>query len=174
VTWGIVQWIPLWGDQMTHGQATQVKGLHPLVSSAGAVLGCLMARCSGANSAGAQSILAVPGVPCWLVRSCSRIFRIRGAFLAPLGSSGVHGGIYGWLPQYLPSFFPTPVAGEPARAWPFNFGRVLAALGALQMSPLWMTFFTKATPGQARPSSVYRWHGPHLLAPETKGRPLPP
>src|SRR5207249_12107191 len=47
VTWGIVQWIPLWADQMTGGQRPKVKAYIQLVSSAGAVLGCLMAPLLG-------------------------------------------------------------------------------------------------------------------------------
>src|SRR5207244_999475 len=47
VTWGIVQWIPLWADQMTHGQQPKVKAYIQLASSIGAIIGCLIAPLIG-------------------------------------------------------------------------------------------------------------------------------
>ncbi len=38
---------------------------------------------------------------------------------------------YGWLPLYLPELFPTRIRAT-AQGFAFNFGRVLAAVGALQ------------------------------------------
>src|SRR6266513_3403915 len=43
VTWGIVQWIPLWADQITGGKMPKAKAVIQLVSSGGAVIGCLIA-----------------------------------------------------------------------------------------------------------------------------------
>src|SRR5438093_3387000 len=47
VTWGIVQWIPLWADQMTGGKMPKAKAIIQLVSSAGAIAGCLTAPLIG-------------------------------------------------------------------------------------------------------------------------------
>ncbi len=47
VTWGIVQWIPLWADQMTGGKQPKVKAYIQLASSIGAVIGCLVAPILG-------------------------------------------------------------------------------------------------------------------------------
>src|SRR5438046_7942853 len=47
VTWGIVQWIPLWADQMTGGKRPTAKALIQLVSSMGAIAGCLTAPLIG-------------------------------------------------------------------------------------------------------------------------------
>jgi hypothetical protein len=38
---------------------------------------------------------------------------------------------YGWLPLYLPELFPTSIRAT-AQGFCFNFGRILAAIGALQ------------------------------------------
>src|SRR5205814_1859603 len=42
VTWGIVQWIPLWADQMTHGKMPKAKAAVQLVTALGAMGGCLV------------------------------------------------------------------------------------------------------------------------------------
>src|SRR5436190_11649587 len=47
VTWGIVQWIPLWADQMTAGTQPKVKAYIQLFSAGGAVLGSLIAPIVG-------------------------------------------------------------------------------------------------------------------------------
>ena len=38
VTWGVVQWVPLWADQMTHGQQPKVKAYAQFWQSFGAVI----------------------------------------------------------------------------------------------------------------------------------------
>src|SRR5205823_2177885 len=47
VTWGIVQWIPLWADQMTGGKMPKAKAVIQLASSLGAIVGCLLAPLLG-------------------------------------------------------------------------------------------------------------------------------
>ena len=42
---------------------------------------------------------------------------------------------YGWLPLYLPELFPTRIRAT-GQGFAFNFGRVLAAVGALQSGQL--------------------------------------
>ena len=42
---------------------------------------------------------------------------------------------YGWLPLYLPELFPTRVRAT-GQGLSFNFGRILAAVGALYMGQL--------------------------------------
>ena len=46
-TWGIVQWIPLWADQMTGGTRTAVKAWSQLYQSLGACVGCYLAAWLG-------------------------------------------------------------------------------------------------------------------------------
>jgi len=85
----------------------------------------------------------------------------------------VTSAFYGWLPLYLPELFPIRIRAT-AQGIAFNTGRVLAALGALQMGAL-MHFFDGS---YARAGAVISLiYGVGLvviwLAPETKGRPLP-
>ena len=41
VTWGIVQWLPLWADQMTGGKQPKVKAYVQLAASVGANIGTI-------------------------------------------------------------------------------------------------------------------------------------
>lgn len=89
---------------------------------------------------------------------------------------------YGWLPLYLPELFPTRVRAT-GQGFAFNFGRILAAIGTLQIGSLLVQFNTIKTyagieGGYAVACSMltviyligmtFIW-----LVPETKGRPLP-
>jgi hypothetical protein len=80
---------------------------------------------------------------------------------------------YGWLPLYLPELFPTRVRAT-GQGLSFNAGRILAAVGALQMGVLMQTFDGSYAKAGAIISLVYVvglfivW-----FAPETKGKPLP-
>ena len=81
---------------------------------------------------------------------------------------------YGWLPLYLPELFPTRVRAT-GQGFGFNFGRILAAVGALQTGNLIRTFFEgKYATACSIMGSVYLV-GIVLIyfAPETKGKPLP-
>ena len=80
---------------------------------------------------------------------------------------------YGWLPLYLPELFPTRVRAT-GQGLAFNFGRILAALGAWHMPSL-MAFFDKSYPRAGETIVLIYLVGMVLiwLAPETKGRPLP-
>jgi MFS family permease len=52
---------------------------------------------------------------------------------------GFTASFYGWLPLYLPELFPTNVRAT-GQGFSFNFGRILAAIGALQTGTLMGTF----------------------------------
>jgi hypothetical protein len=86
---------------------------------------------------------------------------------------GVTAAFYGWLPLYLPELFPTRVRAT-GQGLAFNAGRILAAVGALQMGSLMQTFDGSYARAGAIITLVYLvgmlvvW-----LAPETKGKPLP-
>jgi MFS family permease len=91
---------------------------------------------------------------------------------------------YGWLPLYLPELFPTSVRAT-GQGFGFNFGRILAAVGAFQLGGLVQLFGEgprlgpwQLVPGLATActllSLVYIF-GMVLIwfAPETKGQELP-
>ena len=86
---------------------------------------------------------------------------------------GLTAAFYGWLPLYLPELFPTRVRAT-GQGIGYNAGRVLAAVGALQMGALMQTFHGSYAQAGAVITLVYAvgmviiW-----IAPETKGKPLP-
>ena len=91
-------------------------------------------------------------------------------------SAFLHGGItasfYGFFPLYFPELFPTSVRAT-AQGFCFNFGRLIAAVGALQLGNLIRIFGTQAN-AYSILSCVYLvgavivWIGP-----ETRGKALP-
>jgi MFS family permease len=175
VTWGIVQWIPLWADQMTHGQRPRVKAYIQLVSSLGAIIGCLLAPLLG-GKLGRRPVYFGLCLSSFVI--CNVLFRsfseFSGAFLLTVGLVGMcTAAFYGWLPQYLPELFPTRVRAT-GQGLAFNFGRILAALGAWQMGTL-MGFFEKSYAKAGATIVLIYLVGMVLiwLAPETKGKPLP-
>ena len=91
---------------------------------------------------------------------------------------------YGWLPLYLPELFSTNVRAT-GQGFGFNFGRILASIGTLQVGSLLKYFsadvqFAGFTIPQGRPLAcsviVFVYLVGMVLiwfAPETKGKPLP-
>ena len=96
------------------------------------------------------------------------------SFLLTVGLVGMcTASFYGWLPQYLPELFPTRVRAT-GQGLAFNFGRILAALGAWQMGSV-MAFFDKSY-AKAGAAIVFVYLIGMVLiwfAPETKDKPLP-
>ncbi len=175
VTWGIVQWIPLWADQMTGGKQPHVKGLIQVCSSIGAITGCLIAPLVGAKF-GRRPVYF--GLCLGSLIVCSILFRgfheYNVAFLMMTGVVGMFtAAFYGWLPQYLPELFPTRVRAT-GQGVAFNTGRILAALGAYNMGAI-MGYFDKSY-AKAGSAIVFVYLVGMVLiwfAPETKDRPLP-
>ena len=175
VTWGIVQWIPLWADSMTGGKQPKVKGYIQLVSSIGAICGCILAPLIGGRL-GRRPVYFGLCLSSFVV--CSYLFRsfseFNTLFLVVVGLVGMTtAAFYGWLPLYLPELFPTRVRAT-GQGLAFNFGRVLAAAGAWQMPNL-MAFFEKSYPKAGATIVFVYLVGMVIIwfAPETKGKPLP-
>jgi SHS family sialic acid transporter-like MFS transporter len=80
---------------------------------------------------------------------------------------------YGWLPLYLPELFPTR-ARATGQGVCYNAGRLLAALGALEMGQLMRYYEGSYAKAGATITLIYAL-GLVLIwfAPETKGRALP-
>lgn len=97
-------------------------------------------------------------VPAWLM-------------ISALLLGGITASFYGYFPLYFPELFPTSVRAT-GQGFCFNFGRLVAAIGALQLANLVKLFGTEANAYSAL-SCVYVvgilviW-----LAPETKGHQL--
>jgi MFS family permease len=176
VTWGIVQWIPLWADQMTEGRNPSAKAASQLAQALGATVGCLVAPVLGARLGrrGLYFLLCALA----LGASLALFHGFRGftsQFLVVVFLVGATtASFYGWLPLYLPELFPTRVRAT-GQGVAFNAGRLLAALGAWQM-PAVMRSFEGSYPAAGGAIVLVYAVGMTLvwLAPETRGRPLPP
>jgi len=174
-TWGSVQWLPLWADQMTGGRVPTAKALAQILASAGAMGGCLI----GALVAGRIGRRPAYFALClFSLLSCGWLFRrvhdygpvflvlvlLAGAFTA---------AFYGWLPLYLPELFPTRVRAT-GQGLCYNSGRILAAVGALTQGRLVAAYAGSYAQAGAALTLIYVvglvlvW-----LAPETKNQPLP-
>jgi hypothetical protein len=85
----------------------------------------------------------------------------------------VSAAFYGWLPLYLPELFPTRLRAT-GQGFGFNFGRVIAAVGVLQVGNLLALFGGDYARACGAVGLVYLIGlGLIWLAPETRGRPLP-
>lgn len=206
-TWGSTQQAPSWSDKVTETVTTaqkqdlidqghlpeaealvrpKSKELALIWLSMGAIVGTILAALMGdwmgrrpaycllcALSLGSALwlFLATPGhgasflAWCFLAGACTASF-------------------YGWLPLYLPEIFRTSVRAT-GQGFSFNFGRILAAIGVLQVGNL-LNLFDRdvALPGFTLPHghplacsviSLVYVAGMVLIwfAPETRGQPLP-
>lgn len=169
-TWGAVQKIPAWVGFLP-GKTPSAVGNAQMASGLGAIVGCLIAPFIAAylNRRVAYVILCVGSLA-----ACQILFRTykqydNGFLLMTFIVGGVTAALYGWLPLYLPELFPTRVRAT-AQGIAFNFGRILAGVGAIWGGTIGGDY---ATMGQIV-SLVYLvgiviiW-----FSPETKGKALP-
>ena len=174
-TWGSVQWLPLWADQLTAGKIPTAKALAALLAGTGAIVGCMV----GALAAGRIGRRPAYFSLCLLsLVVCGFLFRwvdqYGTIFLVLVTLAGATtAAFYGWLPLYLPELFPTRVRAT-GQGLCFNFGRILAAAGALAQGQLVSAYGGSYAKAGATITLIYAlglaliW-----LAPETKDRPLP-
>lgn len=194
-TWASVQLAPSWSAKLVEASAERdgldlvskevraagdsarsltqiVSGLGAIVGSmCGALLGALIGRritytllCAGSLAASLLLFLGNSTFgPMFLV--------------SILLVGGLTASFYGWLPLYLPELFPTRVRAT-GQGFSYNFGRIIAAVGALQTGNLMGLFGQDKVVAHANAcatiSLIYVvgiaiiW-----LAPETYGKPLP-
>lgn len=175
VTWGIVQWIPLWADQMTGGKQPAVKAWSQFAQSLGAAAGCVIAAMLGGALGRRWTYFLLCVASLAVTQVLFRAFHeVNTAFFITVFLTGAcTASFYGWLPLYLPELFPTRVRAT-GQGLAFNFGRILAAVGAWQM-PTVMAFFDKSYPKAGETIVLVYVVGMILIwfAPETKNRPLP-
>ena len=173
-TWGSVQWLPLWADKLTGGKVHEAKALTQLISAIGAIIGCI------AGSLVAGKIGRRPayfGLCLLSFLLCAYLFRFVNEYGAwflflVLLIGGVTAAFYGWLPLYLPELFPTRVRAT-GQGLCFNFGRILAAGGALAQGKLVGAYGSYAKAAAVVTLVYLLGMGLIWLAPETKDRPLP-
>jgi MFS family permease len=176
-TWGTVQQAPPWSGSLAGAPpsaSSQVQIWSALGAVAGTVLAALAADWLGRRVTYSLlclgSLLVIPAMFLGTATFDARFLLV--VFLA----GAITAAFYGWLPLYLPELFPTRVRAT-GQGFGFNFGRVIAAIGVLQLGNLKALL----APAGWRDAQVYSvlaciyvvgmaliW-----LAPETKGKPLP-
>jgi MFS family permease len=175
VTWGAVQWLPLWADQMAGARIPQAKADTQIASAFGAVVGCIIAPLVGGRIGRRPTyflLCLLSLIFCaWLFRGVHEFGPLFLTLTVLVGATTA--AFYGWLPLYLPELFPTRVRAT-GQGLSFNFGRILAAVGALSMGHL-MAFFGNSYAKAGAVISLMYVFGLVLIwfAPETKGKPLP-
>jgi hypothetical protein len=174
-TWGSVQWMPLWADQLVGAANHSAKADTQIVLALGAIMGCFVAPLVSALTSRRVAFFAFC-LSSLLI--CGWVFRaihhygfgfLAGAFFASFATAS----FYGWFPLYFPEIFPTRVRAT-GQGLCYNFGRIFAAVGALLQGQLVAAFGGSYARAGAVVTLVYLigmalvW-----LAPETKGEPLP-
>ncbi len=184
-TWGSMQWAPAWAGKLTQGDASfpYAREHTQICLAVGAIIGTIAAALIG-DWLGrrvtyclmcASSLVSA----LWFFQGNTQygaMFLVT-AFLAGTCTAS----FYGWLPLYLPELFATKVRAT-GQGFSFNFGRILAAIGALQAGNLFVPeiqlFGQKFQGGYPFACSVMSLVyiigiGLIWLAPETKDQPLP-
>jgi MFS family permease len=175
-TWAGLMWVYMWVGSLPNGKSPDARAWIQITSSIGAAIGCLV----GAVLGGAYGRKPVYAGLC-LLSGIAMIAFYRQPdpeygvnFVLFAGMLGmISAAFYGWLPLYLPELFPTAVRAT-GQGFGFNFGRIIAAVGQLQMANLLKLFDGDYAQACALVAAVYV--GGLLLiavAPETKGQPLP-
>jgi MFS family permease len=174
-TWGSVQWLPAWADQLTNGKVQNAKGLTQVLAAIGAIFGCFVGPWIGGRMGRrpAYFLLCLGSL-----LACGYLFRCvteyGGVFLFMMLLVGAStAAFFGWFPLYLPELFPTRVRAT-GQGVCYNSGRIFAAAGAIQMGQLLKFYEGSYAQAGATITLIYLagmvviW-----LAPETRGRQLP-
>lgn len=177
-TWGTIQQAPTWADQLARTEWPEARSYTQIFASIGAVVGTIIAALL-ADYLGRRvtytalcfgSLIIVPTL--FLGTTPAEWYFLLVVFLA----GAITASFYGWLPLYLPELFRTSVRAT-GQGFGFNFGRVIAAVGVLQLGNLKGLF----APLGWGDSHVYTMLSAIYVVgmiliwfvPETKGQPLP-
>ncbi len=174
-TWGSVQWIPVWVDQLVGATQPTAKAEAGMIAAMGAILGCLAGPIIGGRIGRRPAYFGI----CFCALAFSGLlFRLDLSYDLKMKAlifltGGAASAFYGWFPLYLPELFPTRSRAT-GQGVAYNSGRLFAAAGAVAGGQLVAHF----NGDYARMGSVITLVyliGMILIwfAPETKGKPLP-
>lgn len=198
-TWASIQRAPSWANDLAKKAAeeqklapaevdalrTSARAQAQILSGLGAIIGTIAGALLG-NVIGRRGTFAVL---CLLSLISSQVFfRMNTTFdtmflVTVFVAGGMTASFYGWLPLYLPELFRTNVRAT-AQGFSFNFGRILAAVAALQTGNMIGLFkgsqeaplhITQQLPMACSVMSLIYVVGIIVvwLGPETKDQPLP-
>lgn len=182
-TWASAQWAPSWAAQLTQNQQNS-KEWTQITLSIGALVGAFLIAVVGnwLNRRVTYATMCVLSMVTSLVfyqmhSTFSTSFLVWVFLLGACTSS-----FYGWLPLYLPELFTTKIRAS-GQGFAYNFGRIIAAIGTLQMGALLPWFADKQTyaglhggyPAACSYISAIYIVGIIVIfwAPETRSKPLP-
>jgi MFS transporter, SHS family, sialic acid transporter len=174
-TWGSVQWLPAWADQLAGKTNPAAKADTQMLVALGAIVGAWFAPLLGARLGRRPAyflLCLVSFVSCGVMFQFVQDF--AGFFLAMSFLVGAAtASFYGWFPLYLPELFPTRVRAT-GQGVCYNSGRIFAAVGALTQGQLVGYFNGRYAKAGAIVTLIYLLGMALIwLAPETKGKPLP-
>lgn len=186
-TWGASQQTPSWGASLVAKEAAAAASATTLIFlSIGAITGTILGALAGGwfGRRITYCLLCLLSlVSAWSWSSLCNEYGTEFLFFAFL-SGTFTASFYGWLPLYLPELFGTNVRAT-GQGFGFNFGRILAAVGALQGTAIRDLFttnlsfgplsFPKGYPALIATISLIYIVGAVFIwfAPETKDQPLP-
>ena len=172
-TWAGLQWVNPWVNSLTTDR--NAVPITQVVISVGAIVGCIVGAMLGGRIGRRPVYAAMCVLSSITLLAMYRVNDEYGPVL--LIFAGVAAlttaSFYGWLPLYLPELFPTRVRAT-GQGFGFNFGRILAAIGALQAGAL-LAFFDGSYADACSVAAGAYVVGLILIfiAPETRGKPLP-
>ncbi len=186
-TWASIQSAPSWADKLANtypeeakqvltGNLAHAKAYTQIAMGIGAIVGTIIAAVVGSWFSRRWMYVAM----CLASLATSLLFwqlntRYDYTFLATVMlAGGVTAAFYGWIPLYLPELFGTSVRAT-AQGFGYNFGRILAAVGALQSGYLMNDVFRGDYSLAYSTMSLVYLAGVVIIwfAPETHGKPLP-
>ena len=174
-TWSAVMWMYQWIGKLPGGDIADAKPIVQISSSLGAAFGAMLGAWLGGKF-GRRIIYAI--LCMGSILSILGFYRLNHGYGNELIlSAGIMGlvtaAFYGWLPLYLPELFPTVVRAS-GQGFSYNYGRLIAAAGTLQVPALLVAFDGDYVKACSIVPIVYV-AGLILIAfaPETKGKPLP-
>ncbi len=172
-TWGTIQQAPAWSLTLIDASST-ANAQTQIASAVGAILGTIAAALLGGWLGRRITYFFLCIASFGIIQlffQTSTVFDTRFVILAFL-TGAISASFYGWLPLYLPELFPTAIRAT-GQGFGFNFGRILAAIGVLQLSTLQGAF--GGLPQACAALSFIYIVGVIVIwfVPETKGQPLP-
>ena len=137
-TWGAVSgFLPTWADQLAGKDNPGAKATVQLAISIGCIIGCVVGPLvsNRIGRRGAYFALCVASliVTQYLFRGLDH-YNLWFVFMSGLAGLAAS-SFYGLLPLYLPELYPTRVRAT-GQGLSFNFGRILAAVGAVSTGKL--------------------------------------
>jgi MFS transporter, SHS family, sialic acid transporter len=174
-TWASIQWAPSWVRTTLAPLDPAAPGWTQFWSAMGASFGTVIAAWLGdwMGRRSAYVLLCVMAFgSVWGFYLLNNQYGF--ALLAWVFVAGFWvGSFYGWIPLYFPELFPTAVRAI-GQGFGYNFGRILAAVGALQTGVLTTAFSGNIATAAAWMACLYLVGILAIyFAPETKGRGLP-